>query len=327
MEDSSQESFVTTIIEDYETSCWGCGLRLALPSYSPVFKCGWCGAITNQNQGKAETKSFRWRRFRDRCFVCILSVFMLFVICGGVWAVYPVVFSISLACGIVHSAVTVSLSISTLSTFMLVAFKCPGKSPNIVYGSYPQVGNGYLENYTFCYYCSKPKSMRTHHCRTCGMCVFDMDHHCPFIGNCVGAGNHRNFVAFLISAIVSTVYASSMCAYSLIHILPTPASGSALRAVKNLTLAFIADAVFMSGRGLVLVYLFVASVSVGIGLSVLLWQQLNYVYEGKTYLGQLQGTEGDGEKSCQNLVKFFGCPSSISRYVSPVRNLRKRHKI
>ncbi|CAN7011328.1 unnamed protein product [Brassica rapa subsp. trilocularis] len=334
-------SFVTTINEEYETTCWGCGLNLVLPSYAPVFKCGWCGAITNQNPVRLETRNFGLRRFRDRCFVVILAVFMLFVICGGIWAAFPVVFSISLACGIFHSVAAVSLAISTLSTFILVAFKCAGKPIDIVYGTHPGVGSGALNNYTFCHHCSKPKSPRTHHCRTCGMCVLDMDHHCPFIGNCVGAGNHKNFIAFLISAVISTIYAAVMCVYTLIHILPPlenqaayasdmahANSLSVLRVVKNITLAYIANAIFVSVRGLVLVYLFVASFSVAIGLSVLLWQQLSYIYEGKTYLSHLssQGSEEDGEKSCGNLLKFFGCPPLIERYLPTIRNLRKRHK-
>ncbi|KAL1221588.1 Protein S-acyltransferase 11 [Cardamine amara subsp. amara] len=341
MEESSQGSFVATINEEYEAICWGCGLNLVLPSYAPIFKCGWCGAITNQNPVKLETKRFGLRRFRDRCFVVILAVFMLFVICGGIWAAYPVLFSISLACGIFHSLTTVSLALSTLSTFTLVAFKCPGRPTNILYGTHPEVGNGALNNYTFCHYCSKPKSPRTHHCRTCGMCVLDMDHHCPFIGNCVGAGNHKHFIAFLISAVISTIYAAGMCVYSLIHILPPLENRAAyasdvvggdtlsiLRAVKNITLAYIANAIFISVRGLVLVYLFVASVSVAIGLSVLLWQQLSYIYEGKTYLSHLssQGREEDGEKSCRNLLTFFGCPHSIERHLPTIRNLRKKHK-
>ena len=283
---------------------------------------------------------------------------------------------------------------------MVVAFKCAGKPIDIVYGTHPGVGNGTLNNYTFCHTCSKPKSPRTHHCRTCGMCVLDMDHHCPFvslmvshmnhrlstkandspcvvtiiedlvtrfvdqhldlcpcllvkslrlmtllvlylqIGNCVGAGNHKNFVAFLISAIISTSYSSVMCVYSLIHILPSLEngaayasshannSGSILRGVKSIVLAYISNAIFISVRGLVLLYLFVASVSVAIGLSVLLWQQLSYIYEGKTYLSHLssQGSEEDGEKSCGNLLTFFGCPLLIERHLPTIRNLRKRHK-
>ncbi|XP_010487785.1 PREDICTED: protein S-acyltransferase 11-like [Camelina sativa] len=344
MEEPSQGSFVTTINEDYEAVCWGCGLNLVLPSYAPVFKCGWCGAITNQNPVRPETKSFGLRRFRDRCFVVILAVFMLFVICGGIWAAYPVLFSISLACGIFHCVTTACLAISTLSTFILVAFKCAGIPPTILYGTHPGVGNSALNNYTFCNYCSKPKSPRTHHCRTCRMCVLDMDHHCPFIGNCVGAGNHKQFIAFLISAVISTIYAAVMCVYSVIHILPPLENGAAyasevahvahgnslsiLRAVKNISFAYLANAVFISVRGLVLVYLFVASVSVAIGLSVLLWQQLSYIYEGKTYLSHLssQGTEEDGEKSCRNLLLFFGCPDSIEWQLPTIRKLRKRHK-
>ncbi|KAF8093233.1 hypothetical protein N665_0387s0020 [Sinapis alba] len=89
MEETSQGSFVTTINEEYETIFWGCGLNLVLPSYTPVFKCGWCGAITNQNPVRVEIRNFGLRRFRDRCFVVILAVFMLFVICGGIWAFYP----------------------------------------------------------------------------------------------------------------------------------------------------------------------------------------------------------------------------------------------
>ena len=100
---------------------------------------------------------------------------------GGVWAVYPVVFSISYYWGIFHSIITVILSVTTTSTFFLAAFQCAGAPPFIPWGSYLVVEKGGLENYTFCHYCSKPKSPRAHHCRSCGMCILDMDHHCPFV--------------------------------------------------------------------------------------------------------------------------------------------------
>uniref|UniRef100_A0A3N7FD90 S-acyltransferase n=1 Tax=Populus trichocarpa TaxID=3694 RepID=A0A3N7FD90_POPTR len=170
----NKEHLVTVVSEDHETPCWGCGLRLPHPPNAPVFKCGWCGAITDKYESKCDHKNYWWRHVRDRCFVCVLIGFILFVICGGVWAVYPVIFSISFFCGIFHLTITA-------------------------------VGKKQLENYTFCHYCSKPKSPRTHHCRTCGICVLDMDHHCPFIGNCVGAANHQHFIAFLISVLVSTM--------------------------------------------------------------------------------------------------------------------------
>lgn len=76
-----QEHVIALVSENYEVSCWACGLRLLLPSHSPIFKCGWCGAITNQNSRKSECKYFWLRRLRDRFFVCVLLAFMLFVIC------------------------------------------------------------------------------------------------------------------------------------------------------------------------------------------------------------------------------------------------------
>ncbi|KAK7850604.1 protein s-acyltransferase 11 [Quercus suber] len=110
MADLPKEQFITIVNDDHEATCWGCGLCLLLPSHAPIFKCGWCGAITNQNTSKCESKGSWWRRLRDRCFVCVLIVFMLFVISGGVWAVCPIIFSISYFCGIFHSIITMILS-------------------------------------------------------------------------------------------------------------------------------------------------------------------------------------------------------------------------
>lgn len=73
-------------------TCWGCGLRLLLPSYAPVFKCGWCGAITNQNKQKCDKQHFRWRLLRDRCIVSIVLVFMLFLICKPLLFLVPAAF-------------------------------------------------------------------------------------------------------------------------------------------------------------------------------------------------------------------------------------------
>ncbi|EEF31252.1 zinc finger protein, putative [Ricinus communis] len=223
--------------------------------------------------------------------------------------------------------------------FSLAAFRFAGAPPVRQWGSYPVVGKGFLENHTFCHYCSKPKSPRTHHCRSCGKCILDMDHHCPFIGNCVGAENHRHFIAFLISAVISTIYVSIMSAYAAMHVWPTlphrslgylngMSSYVAWRILKEAVIAFLRSTLFLSPRGLVLVYLLFASVSVGIGLSVLLWQQLCYIYRGTTYLSHLSDQGGDdvGEKDCNNLFRFFGCPYSVSRLLPSARNSPKRHK-
>lgn len=158
------------------------------------------------------------------------------------------------------------------------------------------------------------------------------------IGNCVGAANHRHFIAFLISAVISMIYVSIMSAYAGLHTWPPLAYRSlghlnlnnnrdmVLRAMREVIFTLLRSALLLSTRGLVLVYLFVASVSVEIGLSVLLWQQLFYIYEGKTYLSHLNSHDNDavGTKDCQNLLRFFGCPHSFSRYLPTFQ--KKRHK-
>ncbi|KAK7308442.1 hypothetical protein VNO77_42047 [Canavalia gladiata] len=334
---SPQEHYVTEVTENFETTCWGCGLRVLLPSSTSAFKCGWCGAITDQKKQKRDQKCFRWRIVRDQCFVSIVVIFMFFVIFGGVWAVYPVVFSVSILCGIFHSIITAILAIATISFFSFAAFRCAGTPPNVLWGSYPTVGKGDLENYTFCLYCTKPKSPRAHHCRSCRKCIMDMDHHCPFIGNCVGAANHRSFVAFLISAVLSTIYVSIMSAYAGLRTWPPLKfslgrlngvyGGDLAWAVMNEIIAAILRSVLLlSSRGLILVYLFIANVSLQIGLSVLLWQQLSYIYQGKTYLSHLTSQDNEEEKKdCQNIVRFFGLQYSITRFLPNFRVTRKRH--
>ncbi|KAM7257853.1 hypothetical protein ACFE04_013594 [Oxalis oulophora] len=293
------DHFIAEVSEDHETSCWGCGLRLLLPSYSAVFKCGWCGAITNQNSIKRDNKCFRWRRLRDRTFVCILLVFMLFVIGGGVWAMHPVIFSMNYFGGVFHSIIIVILSISTLSMFSLSSFRCAGEPPKILWGSFPAVGKG--------------------------------------IGNCVGARNHRHFIGFLISAVISTTYVAIFSLYAGLHIwsleykphglVKAINKASTFVVIREVSFALLSSALYLSVRGVVLIYLFFASASVNIGLSVLLWQQLSYIYEGKTYVERLSSKdESAGKKDCQNLVHFFGCSYSISRYLSNFTNSRKIHK-
>ena len=158
------------------------------------------------------------------------------------------------------------------------------------------------------------------------------------IGNCVGAGNHRSFIAFLMSAVLSTMYVSIMSVYAGLHLWPplTLSLGSsnglssnnlAWRLMKKITGALLRSALHLSSRGLVLAYLFIASVSLQIGLSVLLWQQLSYIYQGKTYLSHLssQGDNEEEKKDCQNLVRFFGFQYSVTRFLPNFGGTRKKH--
>ncbi|KAL5993474.1 hypothetical protein ACLOJK_014399 [Asimina triloba] len=88
-----------------------------------------------------------------------------------------------------------------------------------------------------------------------------------------------------------------------------------LMVLKEVINSLLSSSLLLSTRGLVVVYLAIASLSVQIGLTVLLWQQLCYIYKGKTYLDDLSSSDsGSDERGCQNLFRFFGCPYSASRF-------------
>ncbi|KAK1321820.1 putative S-acyltransferase [Acorus calamus] len=148
-----------------------------------------------------------------------------------------------------------------------------------------------------------------------------MDHHCPFIGNCVGAVNHRHFVAFLTSVIVSCTYINLMAIYAGLRLWPplqlAHPTGlvTASEVIKQIFIALLSSALLLSARGLILVYLFIASTSMAFGISVLLWQQL--------YINNLSSREDAGhEGGCQNLVRFFSCPHLISRFFVRFNNVK-----
>lgn len=156
----------------------------------------------------------------------------------------------------------------------------------------------------------------------------------------MGAGNHRVFIYFLISSVISSFYVSLISSFTAFCILPPvrhipmaalsgPGDYMLIVAwVKEVGFSFYDSVESLSVRGIVVIYLCVASVAVEIGLSVLLWQQLSYIYQGKTYLSLLssRGTNRTSKKDCQNFVRFFGCPYSATRCLLGSWNSRKTHK-
>lgn len=149
------------------------------------------------------------------------------------------------------------------------------------------------------------------------------------IGNCVGATNSRAFIIFLISTILSTMYASVMCANAAFRISLSNSYESAyphfvynrpgiLKLLNSILNGLLSPVFVLSSRGIVLVYLVIVSISVQIGLIVLLAQQLKFIYEGQTYISSLSSSDvGNKEKGSHNIIKFFGCPLSVSRFVLP----------
>lgn len=144
------------------------------------------------------------------------------------------------------------------------------------------------------------------------------------IGNCVGSANHWYFIMFLISVIISCTYVFMMTLYAGFHVWPPLAlrnlnlsssgPGIAASILKEIVAALASSALLLSARGLILIYLAFASVSVEIGIIALLWQQLHWIYEGNTYISQITSHNGARRQGgCQNLFRFFGCPHLVFR--------------
>lgn len=169
----------------YETICWGCKLQLTLPCYSPIFKCGYCGAVT-VHETFPKPRS-RWSlppgciSLLDHFLVTFVFLLVLLIIGGGVWTTFPILFP-SVSVGFFfHSTITALLAFYTLFNYMLAAFIPAGPPPPVEWGQVEVVDRGRLENYRFCDHCQKPKHPAAHHCRTCRACVMEMGHHCPFV--------------------------------------------------------------------------------------------------------------------------------------------------
>ena len=149
----------------------------------------------------------------------------------------------------------------------------------------------------------------------------------------MGASNHQVFVIFLISVVISCAYAASMTIYASYKTWPSVDfpnlessrhSMSSMKILLEIITTIAGSAFFLSARGLVLVYLAFASLSVNAGIGVLLCQQLSYIYEGNTYLNHLSSPNAmHGERGLQNIVRFFGCPYPISRVLLRYSNTVK----
>jgi len=304
----------------WQTTCWGCGLGVVLPTFAPMFRCGWCGAITSDQSEMKPVSSWSTRcsKGRDRLFVCFVFLLIFSIVCGGVWAAFPVLFPTATAGFYVHSVFTSILSFNTLFNFCMAAFRRAGPAPPREWGKYELVGRKGLEGYKFCVYCKTPKPPNAHHCRSCQACVVDMDHHCSFIGNCVGANNHVHFLLFLLFATVSGLYVLTMSIYVGSKVWPQLLnfrrvnnfprrlhSGMSFNVVMDVLAVVIASLEpAASARAFALIYLCIASLSLVIGVGLLLHQQVQLVYSGETYIDSL--TPGGGKRSWANFRKLFG---------------------
>ena len=68
------------------------------------------------------------------------------------------------------------------------------------------------ESHRVCPECVILKPDRSRHCDYCGSCVAVFDHHCPWIDNCVGARNHKYFLMFIFSTLLSVLFITILAA-------------------------------------------------------------------------------------------------------------------
>eukprot|EP00850_Spirogloea_muscicola_P001233 SM000004S15103 [mRNA] locus=s4:1185617:1187119:- [translate_table: standard] len=333
---------------EWRTRCWGCGLGVGLPAYSPMFRCGWCGAVSVEGDdqqaasaaaaaGRAAARGararwpretaaqYRWSQLQGRLMLAAVTTFILCLIGGGVWSVFPVLFPAVSSGFLLHTVLTAALAFNTVFNFALCSCRPAGRLPPMCWGEGSAVGQGGLDNVTYCRMCHFPKPHRAHHCRSCGLCVLDMDHHCPFIANCVGATNQRHFVLFLIYAVISCTYLAGIstytlrthCTHELTTIRDASRSGSIRRGFLALTTVQLSwlfranSGMAVSYRAMVLFYLCLAGAGTAIGMATLLRQQLRLLLRGITYIDSLQCTNGAaGQRgqgmSMTNLRHVFG---------------------
>jgi len=129
------------------------------------------------------------------------------------------------------------------------------------------------EAYRVCPECVILKPDRSRHCDYCGSCVAVFDHHCPWIDNCVGARNHKYFLLFIFSTLLSVIYMTVLAAA---HISVTePVYKYSLFDWKSEDLLFdIKEAVCVGDFILALIF--------GVPLILLNSVQVNNFIQGKT---------------------------------------------
>jgi hypothetical protein len=139
------------------------------------------------------------------------------------------------------------------------------------------------------------------------------------IGNCVGANNHGYFILFLMYTLVSCLYVLGMaiCAYNYSRISRTTVQYDPpepeMSGIGLGHLGHVFGSLFSNNQTAItiqhigLVYLFIITLALLIGISLLLYQQLALVYEGQTYLDSLSPVNDDtSKKGWANLQRVLG---------------------
>jgi len=300
---------------------------------APVFKCGWCGAITDYMSQKPPAK--RMTLFR----ACMKTLSAL------KWAV--VLFVTALASSIILLGATLVLPRTSPNTAMFILYHfltwffsfnvffhfaaCVFTTPGTVRNCYPMpvkvgepIPQGAFENFRFCPHCKHYKPPSAHHCNMCKTCVIELDHHCPFINNCVGRANLRNFVLFLLWTMMAMSYCIMQTGFMLFVIERRNLVGYLSRAWALTPHKYdLPLFIFLVGSTtpwylLACMYVILASFGVYLGVGLLLSSQVRYILAGPTYVtaikfGTWQSPEeaeqrGKWAEAWTNVQRVMGSP-------------------
>lgn len=79
-----------------------------------------------------------------------------------------------------------------------------------------------------CHLCNIYTSSRsTKHCSLCNKCVDHFDHHCKWLNNCVGQRNYASFITCVTTALLISLFTSSLCVTDIVLFLSYPQKLSA----------------------------------------------------------------------------------------------------
>ncbi|KAG6442590.1 palmitoyltransferase ZDHHC11 [Manduca sexta] len=74
-----------------------------------------------------------------------------------------------------------------------------------------------------CHLCNIQTSSRnTKHCSVCNKCVDQFDHHCKWLNNCIGRRNYLPFIASVTTALMISVFTSSLCLADIVFFFTDP---------------------------------------------------------------------------------------------------------
>lgn len=74
-----------------------------------------------------------------------------------------------------------------------------------------------------CHLCNiNTSDKKTKHCGICNKCVFQFDHHCMWLNNCVGRRNYSAFIVCVVSALLLTLFTTSLCITDIVYFFTNP---------------------------------------------------------------------------------------------------------